>query len=335
VQEIWWADVLRAMVALGGESPEGFAKIARCLGLAVGTPAAATLDAAVTEDDDHDTRVSDAVDPDSPPTSSDAEPPSEAPADNALLERVGTECIDEPIETGDVLARPVADADALGQRRTAQAPISPRPLLAPASTTAILKHLLSRYTTDGPPDIALLVETIAHARAPIAVTGEVQQTLRFGVQVLVDVGEGMQPFRADQAQIINDVVAVVGREATEVVYFADLPTRGVRPDGGWSWTSYRYPAPGTAVLVLSDFGIGGDRRSPSRAEPRQWRQFLLTVAHHGCRAVALVPYPPMRWPALLRRHCAMVLWDRSTTVARARTANLNAHIITSQGWTAR
>ncbi|WP_143049944.1 hypothetical protein [Asanoa ishikariensis] len=225
---------------------------------------------------------------------------------------ISTEPILADLPTGPVLARP------------SPRPSAPRPhlsLLAPRSTTAILQYLLSRLVADGPVDVAAVIEQIAAGRPLPTLPRRPQRTLRFGAEILVDLGEHMRPFRRDQADVVAAARAVVGVGSSSVRYFADAPLRGIGPGRRAGWTpGYSPPAAGTAVLLLTDLGIGGDRLSLERASVPEWLRFLRLVGRAGCRPVALVPYPPERWPSRLRALCPMLTWDRDVTVGTARTA---------------
>jgi hypothetical protein len=313
--DIWWGDVIRAQHALGVRTTAEFAAIAEALGYR-------TSDRHVPIP-----RPTDAAFPAQPP-----EPPvtqghpgreswqgsagDEDAGDRAnlpLLQPVAREPIGSVmLKQGDVLARtPVADGRMGGSRRW--------PLLPPRSSAAILQYLLSRSVPDGAADIATVLTMIAAGRPVNELPREQTRTLRFGAQILVDHGESMRPFRRDQADVVSDVRAVVGASMTNVAYFADVPSRGAGPGRRWSWQPYEPPISGTRVLLLTDFGIGADPLATHRASPAEWARVLRLLLHQDCRPVALVPYPPQRWPRQLRRLCPMVTWDRHTTVGHART----------------
>jgi hypothetical protein len=179
-----------------------------------------------------------------------------------------------------------------------------------------LQLLLERQTADGPVDVVKLIRLAATLRVSTVPLRHVP-TLRFGVQILVDGGDGMAPFAADQDHVVRQVRDLVGAERTEVRYFANAPLRGVGYGPVWTWTDYRPPAPGTPVLVLSDIGLGGWWLDPARAERSEWEEFARVIVGHGCELIALVPYPAARWPAWLTRRFAVATWDRRLTAGRA------------------
>src|SRR5690606_24115468 len=88
---------------------------------------------------------------------------------------------------------------------------------------------------------------------------------------------------------------------------------GAGPGSMRTWRAYEPPTPGTPVLVVSDLGISRSRAAGG-ASPEEWLAFADLVAATGRRCVALVPFPPHRWPAALERAMHIVHWDRTTSV---------------------
>src|SRR6202008_4057123 len=80
-------------------------------------------------------------------------------------------------------------------------------------------------------------------------------TLTRGVQLLIDRGENMQPFAADQTALLAFLVRVVGRDRTEVNYFEGSPLWGAGIGPKDEWSDYRPPASGTPVVLVTDLGI--------------------------------------------------------------------------------
>jgi hypothetical protein len=144
-------------------------------------------------------------------------------------------------------------------------------------------------------------------------------TLRFGVQLLIDRGQGTWPFYGDQELIRKEILGVVGRDRVETLYFSDSPLRGLGPGSRRTWKlPYEPPSAGTPVVVLTDLGIAR-RRNPDLGAPEaEWLDFALTVCDARCPLLALVPYAAQRWPVLLREAMYLISWDRPTTVSVVR-----------------
>ncbi len=189
------------------------------------------------------------------------------------------------------------------------------PLFPPRSTARLLQAALSRRVLEGRLDVTKLVDQIAGRRPVTALPREPVQTLRFGAQVLVDLGIGMEPFARDQEDVLRHIRATVGAENTKVVYFEDCPLRGAGHGPPRTWRAYRAPAPGTRVLVLSDLGLGGLGDDPHSSTRNEWEEFARTVRRHECEPIAFVPLPQSRWPRWAAAAMGLISWDRGTTAA--------------------
>lgn len=188
------------------------------------------------------------------------------------------------------------------------------PLLAPRSTSAMLHRALSKPVDQGELDVRRVVDRLSRGLPLESLPRRPVRTLRFGVQVLADLGVGMEPFSRDLHDTIGQVMATVGREHTEVVYFDHCPVRGVGPGPRWTWGDYVPPAAGTRVLILSDLGMGGPSLDPRRSTRAEWERLLQMLSYAQCTAVAFVPLPEKRWPSWAVKLLPLVPWDRQTTV---------------------
>ena len=82
----------------------------------------------------------------------------------------------------------------------------------------------------------------------------------------------------------------------------------------------RPPRVGTLLLILSNLGIGGPPLLDGSSSHREWFDLAQAARRRGSSVVALVPYPPSRWPRALARVVAMLEWDRTTTASAAKRA---------------
>jgi hypothetical protein len=302
--EIWLGDLARAFAALGPATDKERHSIARLLG--VGAPERATAHEQVSparvEQGEEITDVTGLGD-----RADQAAGPPAAPANLSLLTPLTEEQVSAALESAQPLPRPGAGQPmAVSQRE---------PLLPPRSAAAILLTMIARNTEDGPLDVAAIVEMLARRQAIDRMPREVRPTLRFGVQVLVDLGLAMQPFAQDQIQVVAQVRDVAGPERTSVLYFADSPARGAGPGPRRTWRRYQPPERGTRVIVLSDCGLSGPVLHPQRSQPEEWRSLVGQLRRAECDLVALLPQPVVRWPRWLSTLMPLVCWDRSTTSA--------------------
>jgi hypothetical protein len=320
---IWIADAVRALEVARTEDER--ARVLEMLGLTGGVPRTdppvtppacpsvpePSDEAGAEADADAAREKPGAAPDDDPPPGPDAEDRGESAdrtAELPLLRPARVEATAAPRAPVEPLARPTPD----------RVPLPHLPLLVPRWTGAILRAMLSRQVCEGPVDIPALIDTLAHGRPVARLPRRPVPTLRYGVQVLVDRGAGMQPFRRDQDQLVGQIRTVVGTGLVEVGYFSDLPQRGTGPGARWTRTRYTPPERGRRILLLSDLGLGGPPDHPHRGTRADWEEFVGLVTRAGCGAVALSPYPPERWPAWMTRLLPLVTWDRTTTAGRTR-----------------
>jgi hypothetical protein len=223
-------------------------------------------------------------------------------------------------------------APAEGQRRSLSAPWRAEPelesfdparhLLAPPRrlplfderwSRELLTALLATQARDGPIDEQAAVDRIARGQPPVPLRRLVRASLRRGAQLLVDVGEAMQPFTRDAWDLADQVERIAGVGGVSVQSFWDAPQRGMGPMLG----PYLPPSPSCPVLVLSDVGIGGPPLRVDRSQPKEWLDLEALLRARGSPLIVLVPYRRARWPTVLQQRLMLIEWDRTTTAARA------------------
>lgn len=213
------------------------------------------------------------------------------------------------------------EVDLLEEPGPAVAPPEPDPLLLPGWVRSVLSGALATLASDGPLDVERLVRAVARAAPVRRVPRRPWPTLARGVQVLVDRSESMAPFARDQTWLVAEILKVAGKETTQVLYFDGLPAWGAGPGSRRLWRDYHpghTPPAGTAVLLVSDLGLGGPLLGARAAGVESWRQLAEDLTHAGCPAVAFVPYGPRRWPRELRRALHLLHWDPKTSVHTVR-----------------
>ena len=187
-------------------------------------------------------------------------------------------------------------------------------------TRAIVSEMLATACPCGDVDVSALVEQLARGKAVARAPRAMRPTLSRGVQLLIDIGEGMQPFERDCRQIRHDVATVTGKSKIRIWQYRDSPLSGIVPGSAWEWGSYKTPPMGTPVLVISDCGIGSSTIGTTESGVDDWMIFLEYVRRQQCPLIALVPYPRSRWPEALRLRMRVVQWDRRTTAGSVRYA---------------
>jgi hypothetical protein len=194
------------------------------------------------------------------------------------------------------------------------------PLFPARTSRAILSDALATASPNGPLHLPRLIELLSQAQVVRDVPRRSIPTLARGVQLLIDRGESMQPFVADQAALRATLVSVAGRDRTEVLYFNGSPLWGAGTGPNDDWPRYHSPTPGTPVVALTDLGIAQPPGVAGLAASSDWLDFAGTLTRAGCPLLALVPYPRPRWPAALSKRMTIIQWDRATTAAVVRRA---------------
>lgn len=313
-------DLLRARFALGLTDPGEIREVAALLGLPVGAPPPriATPRSIASEEAVAPVQVESEV-----PRSPVAPPPfpsraPAAPATSRLAVRLEDRVRVSPpawFEEGPRLRREPEDDPLRG--------VEPPPLLAPATTRALLAATVAGEAAGGDIDVDRAVDLLARGLPLPSIPRRPVPTLRFGVQILVDRSSSMLPYRADQRRVLAGLQRLAGPDRVQALRFAGVPWRA-GPGTPRTWGPYRPPARGTTVLVLGDLGLCRGENLETEPVTAEWPSFVESLCRAGCRPVALVPYPPERWPAVLRTRMKLVLWDHATTLAQVRQARREA-----------
>lgn len=183
----------------------------------------------------------------------------------------------------------------------------------------ILFEAGSQHATPGGIDLDRLIDRIAKAAPIKEVPRKMRRSLRLGMQILIDVGMGMQPFHADQDSIIEALGALLPEEDLRILMFSNCPSRGCQGAPAWQdahWT----PVAGVPVVLITDLGIGAIGLDSAAAGLSEWSTFLDEAERANCPVVAFVPYGRDRWPKTLADRMRIVTWDRTTTADDVRRA---------------
>jgi hypothetical protein len=202
------------------------------------------------------------------------------------------------------------------------------PLFSRMLHRGILSAALSTYVDEGEIDLDDVIESLAALR-PLTLLPRFRiATTRRGVQLLIDRAAGMDPFLADQDELIRQLGDILTNDSREILYFVECPTRGVTDRPGGHRRPWRAPSSGVPLLLVTDLGIGGPLVTEKRATVREWLHFSQMACRLGHTAIGLVPYEARRWPPLLARAMVLIHWSERTTagaVSRASRDRLVRH----------
>jgi formylglycine-generating enzyme required for sulfatase activity len=139
-----------------------------------------------------------------------------------------------------------------------------------------------------------------------------EQRRRWGpcLQLVIDRSEHLVPYWTDQDQVRGELGRLFSVQDLEQAVFhegLDEP----RLLGVSASDDYR-PPPGGIVLVLGDLGCLTARAAD---EDNPWLDLGRRITATGSRPVALLPCPPKRCPAVLRRDWQLIPWERPRSSA--------------------
>ena len=193
------------------------------------------------------------------------------------------------------------------------------PLFSPGQGRALLTALAIALEETGELDEHRAIATIASGEQLQKIPLRLRPSSRYGVQLLVDRGARLQPFRADQQQLITDLSEIVGKHRLRVLRFSGFPDVA-GPGSRRTWSRLEVPPAGSIVLVVSDLGLSMVDGVAEASDIAKWVNWGKWIRASGSHPVALVPYGQKHWPSSLRRVFTLVHWDRSTTVGMIRGA---------------
>lgn len=172
------------------------------------------------------------------------------------------------------------------------------PLLRRTGAREVLDVATATHRFSGDIDIDRLVADIAAGRPTVRLPRRPLRTFDAGVDVLVDRGRGMQPFRRDVEAVVEALHRLVGDGLRVTPYYTTPWTEGWRP------IDDERP-----VLLLGTLGCG---RVPDVEAAADWALMIPALRRRGPRITALVPVPRRHWPPALAATRTLVPWDVTT-----------------------
>lgn len=196
-------------------------------------------------------------------------------------------------------------------------------LFAPGRVRGILREMTTLSRAGANPDIAAIVRLIARAQ-PVSTLPRLRVTaLGHSVQWLFDAGPSMLPFARDKQQLAAAATRLLGRDRVRIADFIGHPLQAVRPQRQVQWGELHWPPRGSALVVVSDLGIGS---RDSGLQAPLWQQFAQDCRRQRLRSVVLIPYEQARWPAVASAFDTALSWDLATGVqVLRRLRRLAAH----------
>lgn len=202
--------------------------------------------------------------------------------------------------------------------------IGHEPLVGPRQGRAAMTALTSMRRPGRRLDVPALVRRLARRRRVTALPYAVTVRPARSVIVLADLGEGLEPYRADVDDLIGWIRVAARGRVPELHWhtFVDNPLDGVDPDPETGEPRpvfpWRRPAPDTLVIAITDLGAPPHADRLAAAAPRAWWEVALRVAEARAVLVALTPVPRREHPRWLTGAMEVVCWDDLSRTARLR-----------------
>ncbi|QUQ64297.1 hypothetical protein [Kutzneria sp. CA-103260] len=272
--EISFADALAAITRLGASSREDIAEVLDLLGLIAPSPAS-RYDMAEERPFARTAPPEPSGDALWSPSDDGAEPEPD-PVLGPFQPFIGEATV-EPARQPDWLD--LLPALAVPTQAVLENPVPP-----PVDPMLVRASMIDLVTVDGQRrvlDVRGVVDCLAQARAIDPLPLLAPRRPASLVQILVDHGEGMQPYQHDVAFFIDRLLEVVGPDGSELHTFVGTPLLGIDPDP-FTGASRDWRPPGLGALVVV-IGV------QSRFNPVEWQAVARTVADHGGWLVVLSP----------------------------------------------
>jgi hypothetical protein len=301
-------DLLRAFTLIKPADAVERQEIATLLGFTHAGPA--TIAAQVSEERPEPDGVSAHSDTSQEPPETEPQPPLHGQTD---VREVGAGPSEVPYLTPLETAVPVRPNWLDGiqplaqEKRGADSTVRHLPLFHANLARSVLLDTVRTVIDGNELDIEHVIQTLARAGGVSRLPRIMQRSLVRGVQLLVDYGEGMDPFARDADDLALRIELLFGDERVQRLAFQGSPALGVGTGPVWTWGPYVPPSRGVPVVGLTDLGIGGRLATP---HIDFWSDLAGLLARRGSQVVLFVPYLRSRWPKGIPASVRMIVWDR-------------------------
>jgi hypothetical protein len=218
-------------------------------------------------------------------------------------------------EQHDSTSRDRAQRTRYPEERIAPTPVEA--LFPPGRVRAVLREMTTVPTPTGPPDLRKAVRRIAQGEPILEVPRTLVNTLPQSIHWLFEAGPSMLPYARDKQQLARTVTRLLGEDRVHLADFIADPLKGIRARGQVKWRPLRWPGPRSALVIVTDLGIGGGESVDAFATA-VWASLLAQAAQRGVSTVLLNPYGHDRWPSVAHGFDIALTWDAGTGVQTLR-----------------
>lgn len=209
-------------------------------------------------------------------------------------------------------------------RRRRSAPVEPPTVSPPVAdlfpdvrVRAVMREMATLSIPSGRPDLQAAVKLISSGRPIEKMPQLLMSALPHAILWLFEAGPTMLPFSRDKQQLARTTIRLLGEDRIRIADFIADPMKGIRPRGQVKWQPLRWPSRHSAIVVVSDLGIGGTQVIDVNSQ-HVWMTLLEEAERRGIHMVLLNPYEPDRWPAVSAAFDTTLTWDTETGVQELR-----------------
>lgn len=192
---------------------------------------------------------------------------------------------------------------------------SREPIFAKRAERAILSAAVAVQTGAGHIDLQRVIDRLIERKLVDRLPRQPLPTLKYGVQLLMDRSDSMQPFFQDLQAIEKNLCKLAGGSRFRSSSFKGTPLSPPR------YGKQRHPPKlinNVPILLITAFGVGAPLLSRDRASPGEWLEFAKLAMSKNCPVVALIPHRARFWPDFARANYLCIPWERDTTAGDLR-----------------
>jgi hypothetical protein len=189
----------------------------------------------------------------------------------------------------------------------------------------LMSVLLAMPTASHDIDLRILEKFLAEGKPLDRLPWRQRPTLKRGVQLFFDHSDSMQPFWGDENKLLERLKMLLGPHNIRLFWFTIDRWHSTDSQLKWHSTNPQLSSE-TPILIVSDFGIGGDQFDSGIVELDMWLPLMEKAKSYCCPVIALVPEPESFWPRNLKQIFPYsFVWDHDTSIQSVRRSRLRIH----------
>nr|VFJ73517.1 MAG: hypothetical protein BECKFW1821C_GA0114237_105217 [Candidatus Kentron sp. FW] len=196
-------------------------------------------------------------------------------------------------------------------------PLPRTPIFPHHVVRGLLTAAMTTRRAEASPDIPRLVREYVRGRLPQWLPFRFRLSLHRGVQLLLDITEGMTPWFDDMADLVTALGGLLAPDQCPIYEFEGSPLGAVQCSDDGTERPWQ-PQPRRPILIATDFGRGVPRNSRPRTGNGVWQSFARKTEEAHCPVVIINPFGPFYWPRDLSRRFTIIHWSPSIRASAIR-----------------